>query len=157
MRFSIVQETAAVHYGLIIAEKRESQHLLVTLSSAESPPMLLATRLLAAAVTALTLAAVPIYPGAAYDAAASKEASAGHPQYPYKVYVTPDSYEKVVAFYKSKGAQQSMAVSVGNSATQKMAMFSSSDSTIAINWPADVRDKSGKVIARSGTRIAIGS
>jgi hypothetical protein len=119
--------------------------------------MFTATRLLVAAVTALTLAAVPIYPGATYDAAASKEASAGHPKYPYKVYVTPDSYEKVVAFYKSKGAQQSAPVSVGNTAQQKMAMFSTSDSTIAINWPADVKDKSGKVVARTGTRIAIGS
>jgi hypothetical protein len=100
---------------------------------------------------------VPIYLGATYDAAASKEASAGHPNYPYKVYVTPDSYEKVVAFYKSKGAQQSMPVSAGNTANQKMAMFSTSDSTIAINWPADVKDKSGKIVARTGTRIAIGS
>jgi hypothetical protein len=119
--------------------------------------MLTATRFLVAAVTALSFAAVPIYPGAALDAAASKEASAGHPQYPYKVYVTPDSYEKVVAFYKSKGARQSMPVSVGNTAQQKMAMFSSSDSTVAINWPADVKDKSGKVVSHTGTRIAIGS
>jgi hypothetical protein len=119
--------------------------------------MLTATRVVVAAITALSLAAVPIYPGATYDAAASKEASAAHPKYPYKVYATPDSYEKVVAFYKSKGAQQSMPVSAGNSATQKMAMFSTSDSTIAINWPADVRDKSGKVVSKTGTRIAIGS
>ena len=119
--------------------------------------MLTVTRLLVAAVAALTVAAVPIYPGAVYDAAASKEASAGHPNYPYKVYVTPDSYEKVVAFYTSKGAQQSMPVSAGNTAQQKMAMFSTSDSTIAINWPADVKDKSGKIVARTGTRIAIGS
>ena len=119
--------------------------------------MLAATRLLVTAITALTLAAVPVYPGATYDAAASKEASAGHPNFPYKVYVTPDSYEKVVAFYASKGAQQSMPVSAGNTAHQKMAMFSTSDSTIAINWPADVKDKSGKVVARTGTRIAIGS
>jgi hypothetical protein len=48
-------------------------------------------------------------------------------------------------------------VSAGNTANQKMAMFSTSDSTIAINWPADVKDKSGKVVARTGTRIAIGS
>jgi hypothetical protein len=119
--------------------------------------MLTATRLIATAITALSLAAVPIYPGATYDAAASKEASASHPKYPYKVYVTPDSYEKVVAFYKSKGAQQSMPVSVGNTAQQKMAMFSTSDSTIAINWPAIVKDNAGKVVSRTGTRIAIGS
>jgi hypothetical protein len=119
--------------------------------------MLTATRLLVAAVTALSLAAVPIYPGATLDAAASKEVTASHPDFPYKVYGTPDSYEKVVEFYKSKGAQQSMPVSVGNNAQQKMAMFSSSDSTIAINWPAVVKDKSGKIISRTGTRIAIGS
>jgi hypothetical protein len=119
--------------------------------------MLTAARFLTAVVAALSLAAVPIYPGAAYDAAASKEATAGHPKFPYKVYATPDPYDKVVAFYKSKGAQQSLPVSAGNTAQQKMAMFSIGDSTIAINWPADVRDSSGKVIARTGTRIAIGS
>lgn len=118
--------------------------------------MLTLSRLLIAAIAALTLAAVPIYPGATYDAAASKEASAPHPQFPYRVYVTPDSYEKVVAFYTSKGAKQSMEVSGGNSATQKMAMLSVSDSIVGINWPADLRDKSGKVISRTGTRIAIG-
>jgi hypothetical protein len=90
------------------------------------------------------------------DAVASKEASAQHPKYPYKVYVTPDSYEKVIAFYTGKGASQSNMVSVGNDASQKMAMFSMSDSTIAINWPADIKDKSGKIVSRSGTRIAIG-
>jgi hypothetical protein len=119
--------------------------------------MLTAMRLLVAAVAALSLAAVPIYPGATLDAAASKEASARDPKFPAKVYGTPDSYEKVVAFYKSKGAQQSMPMSIGNTAQQKMAMFSASDSTIAINWPADVKDKSGKVISHTGTRIAIGS
>jgi len=119
--------------------------------------MPLAIRFAVAALAALTFVAVPIYPGATLDVAASKAESAAHPKYPYKVYVTPDSYEKVVAFYKSKGAAQSNAVSVGNSAQQKMAMFSASDSTIAINWPADVKDKSGKVISRTGTRIAIGS
>ena len=115
-----------------------------------------AVRALVAAVAVLALASVPIYPGATLDAAASKEASAQHPKFPYKVYVTPDSYDKVIAFYKSKGASQSEAVSVGNDAHQKMAMFSASDSTIAINWPADVKDKSGKIISRTGTRIAIG-
>jgi hypothetical protein len=119
--------------------------------------MLTAMRLLVAAVAALSLAAVPIYPGATLDAAASKEASARDPKFPAKVYGTPDSYEKVVAFYTSKGAQQSMPMSIGNTAQQKMAMFSASDSTIAINWPADVKDKSGKVISHTGTRIAIGS
>ena len=81
--------------------------------------MPLAIRFAVAALAALTIAAVPIYPGATLDVAASKAESAAHPKYPYKVYVTPDSYEKVVAFYKSKGAAQSNAVSVGNSAQQK--------------------------------------
>jgi hypothetical protein len=119
--------------------------------------MFIASRLFVAAVTALALATVPIYPGAAFDAAGSKAASAPHPKFPYRVYVTPDSYEKVVAFYKSKGAAQSLPISIGNDASQKQAMFSMSDSTIMIAWPADIRDKSGKVVARKGTSIAIGS
>jgi hypothetical protein len=119
--------------------------------------MNIAIRLAITAVTAFAFAAVPVYPGATLDAAASKEVTASHPDFPYKVYVTPDSYEKVVAFYKSKGAAQSNAISGGNTAQQKMAMFSASDSTIAINWPADVKDKAGKVVSKSGTRIAIGS
>ena len=119
--------------------------------------MFIAARLLVAAAATLVLAAVPIYPGAAFDAAASKAASAPHPKFPYKMYVTPDSYEQVVAFYKSKGASQSLPISIGNDASQKQAMFSVSDSTIMVAWPADVRDKSGKVVARKGTSIAIGS
>lgn len=119
--------------------------------------MFLATRLLVAAVATIALATVPIYPGATFDAAGSKAASAPHPKFPYRVYITPDSYEQVVAFYKSKGAAQSMPISIGNDATQKQAMFSMSDSTIMISWPADIRDKSGKVVARKGTSFAIGS
>jgi hypothetical protein len=118
--------------------------------------MTVVTRFAFAAVAALSFAAVPVYPGAVLDVAASKAETAKHPSYPYKVYGTPDSYEKVVAFYKSKGAHQSDAMSIGNSAQQKMAMFDASDSTIAINWPVDVKDASGKVTSRTGTRIAIG-
>jgi hypothetical protein len=116
-----------------------------------------APRLAVAAIAALSFAAVPIYPGATLDAAATKEASSRDPKYPAKVYGTPDSYEKVVAFYKGKGASQSLPMSIGNTAQQKMAMFSAGDSTIAINWPADVKDKAGKVISHTGTRIAVGS
>ena len=119
--------------------------------------MLIVARLMLATVAALSLAAVPVYPGATLDVAASKAESAKHPDFPYKVYTTPDSYEKVVAFYKSKGASQSDVISIGNSAQQKMAMFSASDSTIAINWPAPALDKSGKILSKTGTRIAIGS
>jgi hypothetical protein len=118
--------------------------------------MTIIPRLFVAAVVAISYATVPVYPGAALDAAGSKAESAKHPDYPYKVYTTPDDYEKVVAFYKSKGAHQSMPMSTGNSAGQKMAMFDASDSTIAINWPVDALDKSGKVISKRGTRIAIG-
>ena len=113
--------------------------------------MTLAIRLAIAAVTALSFAAVPIYPGATLDAAASKEIN------PTAALTAPGFYEKVVAFYKAKGAAQSDAISGGNTAQQKMAMFSASDSTIAINWPADVKDKTGKVVSKTGTRIAIGS
>jgi hypothetical protein len=113
-------------------------------------------RLLVAAIAIGSLAPVPVYPGAMFDVAASKEASAAHPKFPYKVYVTPDSYEKVVAFYSGKGASQAEGVSVGNDANQKMARFSASDTTVDIIWPADVKDRSGKIISRSGTRIAIG-
>ncbi|MBA2684255.1 MAG: hypothetical protein H0U66_07190 [Gemmatimonadaceae bacterium] len=119
--------------------------------------MLTAARLLIASVALVSLAAVPVYPGATLDAAGTKVETAKHPKYPYKVYTTPDSYEKVVAFYKSKGASQSMPISIGNTAQQKMAMFSASDSTIAINWPVDAMDASGKVISKTGTRIAVGS
>jgi hypothetical protein len=35
-------------------------------------------------------------------------------------------------------------------------MFSIGDYSIGINWPADVYDSHGKVIARRGTRFAIG-
>lgn len=116
----------------------------------------IAVRFIIAAVTAISLTAVPVYPGATLDTSGKNEARTRDPKHPYKIYVTPDSYEKVVAFYKGKGAAQSEAMSIGNSAQQKMAMFSMSDSTIAINWPAVVTDKSGRVTSKTGTRIAIG-
>jgi hypothetical protein len=129
-----------------------SNHLAFT----GAPSMPAIARFLVAAVAALTLAAVPVYPGATFDAAGSKEASARNPGFPYKVYVTPDAYDKVAAFYKSKGGSESNAIGIGNSAQQKMGMYAFGDSLVALNWPADVKDKSGKVVSHTGTRIAIG-
>lgn len=114
-------------------------------------------RLVVAAVAALSFAAVPIYPGAKIDLAGMKADRVRSPQRTDTAYITPDSYEKVTAFYRSqKGSQESKAISIGNDANQKMAMFSIGDYSIGINWPADVYDSHGKVIARRGTRFAIG-
>lgn len=113
-------------------------------------------RLVVTAVAALAFAAVPVYPGAKMDVDGMKADRVRSPQRTDTAYITPDSYEKVVAFYRSqKGSQESKAISIGNDATQKMAMFSIGDYSIGINWPADVY-VNGKVVARRGTRVAIG-
>lgn len=113
-------------------------------------------RLAVAAIAALSLAAVPVYPGAKIDVGGMKADRVRSPQRTDTAYITPDSYEKVTAFYRSqKGSQESKAISIGNNANQKMAMFSIGDYSIGINWPADIYEN-GKVVARRGTRIAIG-
>ena len=114
-------------------------------------------RFLVAAVGIVYVGAVPIYPGATLDVAASKETTARTPKYPVKVYGTPDAYEKVVDFYKKNGFKESTGIGVGNDAKQKMGMYSQGDSIVALNYPADVKDKSGKVVSHTGTRIAVGS
>lgn len=114
-------------------------------------------RLISVVAATLFMAAVPIYPGAALDVAASKEATARTPKFPVKVYGTPDAYDKVVAFYKTNGFNASAGIGVGNKAKEKMGMYSKGDSIVALNFPADVKDKGGKIISHTGTRIAIGS
>jgi hypothetical protein len=114
-------------------------------------------RLIVAVAVALSVAAVPVYPGATIDTAGMKADRVRSPARTDTAYITPDSYEKVTSFYRSqKGAKESKAISIGNDASQKMAMFSIGDYSIGINWPADIYDKTGKVVARRGTRIAIG-
>ena len=115
-------------------------------------------RLFVAAAAAISLASVPIYPGAAPDVAGMKELRVRDPKNTDKVFLTPDGYEAVVAFYKrQRGASQFEAISIGNTARQKMGMFSFGDSSVALNWPVNVVDKSGKITSRAGTRIAIGN
>ncbi|MEO8880789.1 MAG: hypothetical protein ABI446_10365 [Gemmatimonadaceae bacterium] len=114
-------------------------------------------RLISIVAAALYMASVPIYPGATLDVAASKETTARTPKFPVKVYGTSDSYENVVAFYKKNGFKESTGIGVGNDAKQKMGMYSQGDSIVALNFPADVKDRGGKVISHTGTRIAIGS
>lgn len=109
------------------------------------------------AVAAFSFATVPVYPGAKIDLAGMKADRVRSPQRTDTAYITPDSYDKVTAFYRSqKGSQESKAISIGNDANQKMAMFSIGDYSIGINWPADIYDASGTVRERHGTRIAIG-
>jgi hypothetical protein len=114
-------------------------------------------RLASIVAAALYFAAVPIYPGATLDVAATKETTARTPKFPVKVYGTPDSYDKVVAFYTKSGFTASTGIGIGNDASQKMGMYSQGDSVVTLNFPATVKDKSGKVISQKGTRIAIGS
>ena len=113
-------------------------------------------RLLVVTISALAIAAVPIYPGATLDVAEMKAVRARNPEDTFKVYHSNDSYEQVMAFYRSRGGRELWAMSTGNTAKQKMGSFMFGDSTVAINWPGDVRDQAGVVPTRSGTRIAIG-
>lgn len=115
------------------------------------------TRVLLVAIIAVAAAPVPIYPGATLDVAEMKAVRARNPDDTFKVYHSNDSYEQVMAFYRARGGRELWAMATGNTAKQKMGSFMFGDSTVAINWPGDVRDRAGVVRTRSGTRIAIGA
>jgi hypothetical protein len=112
-------------------------------------------RLALAAVTALSLATVPVYPGATLDAAGMKEERARDPKRTNTAYLTTDSFEKVSAFYKNqKGAKQDQMIGIGNGkGGTKLGLFYIDGNSVALNWPVNFRDKSGKYVA--GTRISI--
>jgi hypothetical protein len=111
-------------------------------------------RFVVAAVAALALATVPVYPGAVSDAARMKKERQADPKRTNAAYLTPDSFEKVMAFYKAQpGAKQDNTFSIGNTENEKIGLFYIGDQTVAINWPESMTDKSGKRVAATAFSI----
>src|ERR1035438_7997595 len=105
-------------------------------------PLLAATYLLA-------FAAPPVYPGAkAVDELNGAAKKAGQNTMAYN---TPDSFEKVYEFFKSKGTEEQRAHRV--SAREKFAMilFKDDGYTVAISWKEGA--KSNGKIGRKSTRL----
>lgn len=115
------------------------------------------TRMFLVGSAVIAIASVPLYPGATLDTLEMRAVKARDASSTEKIYHSDDSYDKVMAFYRGKGGRELKSTAAGNTETAKMGEFMFGDSTVAINWPADVRDQSGKVRSRAGTRIAIGS
>ena len=86
-------------------------------------------RFVVAAVAALAFATVPVYPGAVSDAARIKKERQADPKRTNAAYLTPDSFEKVMAFYKAQpGAKQDNNIPA--SATRRTRKSASSTSAI---------------------------
>jgi hypothetical protein len=111
-------------------------------------------RFVVAAVAALAFATVPVYPGAVSDVARMKAERKADPKRTNAAYLTPDSFEKVMAFYKAQpGAKQDNTFSIGNTENEKIGLFYIGDQTVAINWPENMTDKSGKRVAATAFSI----
>jgi hypothetical protein len=90
-------------------------------------------RLVLASAALLFLGAPPIYPGALPDAPPVASSTVGAEATRY--YVTPDAFEKVDAFYRSKGTEDTGARVV--TAASKRALYTFKDATgeVLISWP----------------------
>jgi hypothetical protein len=107
-----------------------------------------------AVIAALALATIPVYPGAVADTARMKAERKADPTRTNAAYLTPDSFEKVMAFYKAQpGAKQDNTFSIGNNDRQKIGLFYIGDKSVAINWPENMTDKSGKHVVATAFSI----
>ncbi len=92
-----------------------------------------ACRLILAFAALLWLTGPPIYPGARPDAPPVASSTVGAEATRY--YVTPDPFEKVDAFYRETGTEDSGARVI--TATSKRALYSFKDAKgeVLISWP----------------------
>ena len=111
-------------------------------------------RLAFAAGATISLSGIPIYPGATLDTERMKDVATQKLNHSAAAYYTSDSFEKVVAFYKSqKGAALQPNFGKENSKTSKMAMVIIDDGMVGIKWPVNVRTKDGKYLTATGIAI----
>ena len=111
-------------------------------------------RFVVAAVVALTLTTVPVYHGAESDVARMQAARQADPKRTNTAYLTPDSFEKVMAFDKAQpGAKQVNTFRIGNTDKEKIGLFYIGDYTVAINWPENMTNKSGKRVSAKAFSI----
>jgi hypothetical protein len=111
-------------------------------------------RLAFAAAAALSLSGIPIYPGATLDAERMKDVAAQKLNHSAAAYYTSDSFEKVVAFYKSqKGAKLQPSFGGDDNKNSKMAMVIIDEGMVGVKWPVNVRNKDGKYVTMTGISI----
>src|SRR3954468_11216471 len=98
---------------------------------------------LLAAAYLFAFAAPPVYPGAKPVAELNDAAkNAGQDTMAYS---TPDSFEKVYEFFKSKGTEEQRAHRVSARGKFAMIVFKDTGYTVAISWKEDSRSN-GTVI-----------
>lgn len=111
-------------------------------------------RLVVLASAVLVTGSIPMYPGATLDVAGMKADRAHGQMRMDTAYYTPDTFEKVAAFYRGqKGVIENKATE-DNSATSKTAYLALGNYNISLSWPANVYNGSGNITAQKGTRIA---
>ena len=90
-----------------------------------------------AATYLLAFAAPPLYPGAkAVDELNEAAKKAGQNTMAYN---TPDSFEKVYEFFKSKGTEEQRAHRVGAREKFAMIMFKDDGYSVAISWKENAK------------------
>ena len=111
-------------------------------------------RLVLLASVVAAAGSVPMYPGATIDVNGMK-ADRSHGQMRLDTaYYTPDSFDKVAAFYRGqKGIIENKTLGE-NTATSKRTYFALAGYNITLNWPANIYDAQGNIKAQRGTRIA---
>lgn len=111
-------------------------------------------RLVVLASAVLVAGSIPMYPGATLDVAGMKADRAHGQMRMDTAYYTPDSFEKVTAFYRGQQGIIENKYLAQNTATSKTAAFALVNYNISLTWPANVYDGSGNITAQKGTRIA---
>lgn len=111
-------------------------------------------RLVVLASVVVAAGSIPMYPGATLDVNGMK-ADRSHGQMRMDtVYYTPDSFEKVVAFYRGQhGIIENKALEDSGPAG-RTAVFALAGYNISVSAPANIYDAGGNIRAQHGTRIA---
>lgn len=95
-----------------------------------------------------------MYPGATLDVRGMKADRAHGQQRMDTAYYTPDSFEKVAAFYRGQKNIFENKALAENGEKSKAAAFALDGYNISLSWPASVYGGGGNIVAQRGTRIA---
>lgn len=102
---------------------------------------------------AVLVAGIPMYPGATIDTNGMKADRAHGQARSDTAYYTPDSFEKVAAFYRGQKDVIENTALAENAATSKKAYLALGNYNITLTWPANIYDANGNIVAQRGTLI----
>lgn len=111
-------------------------------------------RVVVLASVVLAGASIPMYPGATLDVNGMKAERAHGQMRMDTAYYTPDSFEKVAAFYRGQPNIKENKALEENSASRKTAAFILGAYNVSLQSPANLYDSKGNITAQRGTRIA---